>query len=95
MNARGGDQLIDRSFLDPLNRLFGTGVPGPSVKGAVPSGKSANLPSALSQGSNPVRLPLLGSPYSVTNEMQVSLGASSPDDPRAIDFVGVTSASKL
>jgi hypothetical protein len=95
VNARSGDQLIGRSFLDPLNQLFGNRVPGPSVKGAVPSGQSANIPAALSQGSNPARLPLLGSLYSLTNEMEVSLGVSSPDDPRAIDFVGVTSASKL
>jgi hypothetical protein len=93
LNARGGDQLISRSFLDPLNQWFGKGVPGPSVKGAVPSDHSRNIPAALSQGSGPVRLPLLGSPYSMTNEMEVSLGANSPDDPRTIDFVGVTTAS--
>ena len=93
LNAHGGDQLMDRSFLDPLNRWFGKGVPGPSVKGAPPAGHSRDIPAALAQGSNAVRLPLLGSLYSITNEIELSLGVSTPDNPRTVDFVGVTSAS--
>jgi len=94
LNTRSGDQLISRSFLDPMNRWFGKGVPGPTVKGSVNSSQSADIPAALSQGSNPVRLPLLGSLYSISNEIEVSLGVSPPVDPRTVDFVVVTSASK-
>ena len=93
-NASGGDLLMSRSFLGPMNRPFGKGVTGPLVKGAVPSGQSAAIPHALSQTSGPARLPLLGQLYSLTNDVMVSLGASIVDEPRTIDFTGVTSASK-
>jgi len=93
-NAGRGDVLMSRAFLDPMNQPFGTGVTGPLVKANVPPGQSADIPLALSQTSNPVRLPLLGQLYSLTSDLMVSLGASTVDEPRTLDFTGVTSASK-
>jgi hypothetical protein len=93
LNSRGRDQLICRSFLDPMNQPFGKGVAGPTVKGVLPPSHSAYTPAALAQVKGPDRIPLLGQPYSMTNEVLASLGVSTVDDPRTIDFVGVTSLS--
>lgn len=94
VNGLGGDQLTCRSYLDPMNQPFGKGIAGSTVKGVLSTGQSAAIPAALAQRSSALRLPLLGSPYSITNEIAVSLGVSSQDGPRTIDFTGVTSASK-
>jgi hypothetical protein len=73
LSTRGGDLLVCRSFLDPQNQPFGHTVPGPMVKGTVPAGHSTEIPDAQSQGSSPVRLPLLNAPYSITNEVTVTM----------------------
>jgi hypothetical protein len=93
-NTGAGDRFVSQSFLDPNDVLFGTTVSGARLADAPKTDPTGSVPSALSQDARPTRFKALTIPYSLTSQVDITLGVSAlTSEPRTVQFAMATSAT--
>lgn len=95
-NVSDGDRVACRSYLDPADVAFGESIRGTRVTVTPrPVNGATDIPTAASQNASPTRLNRLTVPYSMTSEVEVTLGKSGPaNEPRSVQFSVATCVTK-